>query len=101
MFKYEKTSNPNGNQPRRPPARLIALYEVFKSFGQAFSKAWRGAGRQPREDRLAECEAEPHEKKFGGARGGSPDKYPKYPCVKWGGSPEYTHEMRGNTTALL
>ena len=39
----------NGNPTRRPPARLIANYKVFKSFGQAFSKAcgvWGGASQK-------------------------------------------------------
>ena len=51
----------NGNLTRRPPARLIALNKVFKVSVKPFQ-------------RLAECEAEPHEKSLGRVRGGSPGK---------------------------
>ena len=45
MLKEKRKAN--GNLTRRPPARLIALYKVFKVSLKPFQ-------------RLAECEAEPH-----------------------------------------
>ena len=58
-FHLKKKRKANGNLTRRPPARLIALYKVFKVSVKPFQ-------------RLAECEAEPHEESLGGVRGGSP-----------------------------
>ena len=60
-FYLKKKRKVNGNPTRRPPARLIANYKVFKVSHQAFSKACRVRGDAPRKS-LAECEAEPHEK---------------------------------------
>ena len=47
LKKTKKKRKANGNLTRRPPARLIALYKVFKVSLKPFQ-------------RLAECEAEPH-----------------------------------------
>ena len=57
----KKKRSLNGNPTRRPPARLIALYKVFKVSLKPFQ-------------RLVGCGATPHENSLGGERGGSPGK---------------------------
>ena len=61
----KKKRKVNGNLTRRPPARLIALYKVFKVSVKPFQRLGGVRGGSP-ERGLAECEAEPHEKRLVG-----------------------------------
>ena len=72
----KKKRKVNGNLTRRPPARLIALYKVFKVSVKPFQRLVE-CEAEPHEKRLAECEAEPHEEGLGRVRGGSPEKQPR------------------------
>ena len=53
--------------------RLRTATKYFKVSVKPFQRLAE-CEAEPHEKRLAECEAEPHEERLGGARGGSPEK---------------------------